>query len=569
MAEEHGVKFEPDGIAHLLKDMLFQVPTHQRSYKWGREEHVRQLFRDIQDAMDDQQADGYFLGMVVLKRGETAKDRLEVIDGQQRLATVTIFLAAIRDYFQSKTDKTDKDRASDIQRDYIARRDTRTQEQEPHLYLNIEDRRFFESHVVKGQPVPEFKKKDNPPQSHRRIADAIAESKAQVEKLAALGSPDTAGNRLLDWVDYLLYKARVVAIYVPEEQNAYTLFETLNDRGLELSKADLIKNHLFGRAGNRLDSVRLLWTEMTTVLEEEDVTVDFIRHYWASQHEHVRTKQLYSKLKSKTQTSTAAHDTAVALRDNAKLYAALMNTNADLWKDHKETTRQHVKTLIEVGVSVIKPLALAVLRHFDENQALLAFNLFVNWSVRFLIAGGHRSEGAEMPFSKTALEVTGGTVTTAAQMAKSIGTTIPQDDAFRAAFCTATVTKGTLARYYLRAIEDKIANQPHPEWIVESDPEKVNLEHVLPVNPSAKWSVTPDDAEILHKRIGNLALLPKAVNTKIGNDSFDDKKPAFKDCSFEFTNWISKQNQWTEVEIDRRQELLADEAVKTWPLKVW
>lgn len=570
MPDDSGVEFKHDGIGHLLKDKLFRVPEHQRSYKWEREEHIRQLFNDVQDAMDDQNSDGYFLGMIVLKKGKNEADRLEVIDGQQRLATVSIFFAAVRDYFRSIRDD---DRADDIQRIYLAERDTRTQDQEPHLHLNTEDKGFFQKHVIDGAPIPTFKKKDKVPPSHKRLADALAEAKDQVNRIASHGASSSAMDRLMDWCDYFRHKARVVAIFVPEEQNAYTLFETLNDRGLELTKADLIKNHLFGRSGSRLGEVRQQWTEMTATLESaggEVGTVDFIRHYWSSRHAHVRTKQLYTVVKAKTNAATRAYDIATEMSGDAKLYSALLNPESKVWIDYQsDAMREHVRTLMHVGVSILRPLQLAVMREFERKEIITAFRLFVHWSVRFLVTGGHRSEGTEVPFSEAAIEVSDKKITTGPQLAKKLNKSIPQDDQFVAAFATATVSKAFLARYYLRAIEDNRANSPNPEWIAQPDSDKVNLEHILPLNPSPGWKLTSDEAEPLHARIGNLALLQTAMNTEIKNDTFANKKQAFKNSSFFYTNWIAKQSKWEEAEIDARQTLLAEEAKKTWPLRFW
>lgn len=77
------------------------------------------------------------------------------------------------------------------------------------------------------------------------------------------------------------------------------------------------------------------------------------------------------------------------------------------------------------------------------------------------------------------------------------------------------------------------------------------------------------EAESLHNRIGNLALLPKPVNAGIGNGTLEEKRAAFAASAFEFTRRIAEESGWGEAEIDRRQAALADEAVKTWPLRVW
>jgi hypothetical protein len=568
VADERGVTFHDDGIAHLLQDLQFQVPTHQRSYKWERLEHVRQLFVDIQDAMDDKDSDTYFLGMIVLKRGASPKERYEVIDGQQRLATVSIFLAAVRDYFQSLATEDGNRRAAIIQRKFLAEEDPKTLLYQPRLHLNTEDKQFFQANVVDSLTAPTFKRRDNPKSSHRKIANAILEAKKQVADIVDKGSLEKAGERLLEWVDYLEEKARVITISVPSEQNAYTLFETLNDRGLELTKADLIKNHLFGRAGSTsLEEVRQCWTEMTSQLESEDVVVDYIRHYWVSRHEFVRTKQLYAKVKPKTYTARAASDTAASLRNDAKLYAALSNPESDLWQDYPAGTANHAATLNAIGVAVITPLALSVLRKFGEGEMGRAFHLFVNWSVRFLISGGHRSETVEKPFAECAIEVSEGKVTTAKEMSKRLNSVVPQDDLFRDQFGIAQA-RGKLARYILRAIENKKDKVPNYEWIANPNAEEVDLEHVLPQSPSKDWKVTREDIEALRDRIGNLAIMPKAMNAKLANKSFAEKCAVYSSSSYHYTSWIAGKSAWGAAEIEERQLLLADEAVKVWPLTV-
>ena len=201
------------------------------------------------------------------------------------------------------------------------------------------------------------------------------------------------------------------------------------------------------------------------------------------------------------------------------------------------------------------------MRKFAIQEATTAFRLFVNWSVRFLIVGGHRSEAVEIPFSKAALAIETGTITTGPQMAKELSACVPGDEDFKNAFAIATSSRPELSRYYLRAIEDSFAQSPHPEWISQPNAEKVNLEHVLPVNPSAGWGIKKEeDAEELHNRIGNLALLPKGVNREIGNSTFAEKKPAFVGCSYQFTCWIAQHDKWGS-RVPLRQSLLAGRRV--------
>src|SRR4051812_41778085 len=111
-----------DGIAHVLADSLLEIPDYQRSYSWTLDE-VAELWRDIEKAMKASTQD-YFLGSIVTTSGS---GRDQVIDGQQRLATVSLLFAAMRDIFRSRSDE----RADEIERDYLGRKNMSTRQWEP------------------------------------------------------------------------------------------------------------------------------------------------------------------------------------------------------------------------------------------------------------------------------------------------------------------------------------------------------------------------------------------------------------------------------------------------------
>ncbi len=110
-----GIQITLDGIGHLLQDGKIAVPAYQRSYAWT-EKNISQFFKDLATAIIEGDSE-YFLGSIVLI-GADPTDRPSVVDGQQRLATTTILLAAIRDYFLKKGDAQ---RASKIEADYFWR----------------------------------------------------------------------------------------------------------------------------------------------------------------------------------------------------------------------------------------------------------------------------------------------------------------------------------------------------------------------------------------------------------------------------------------------------------------
>jgi len=120
-------------------------------------------------------------------------------------------------------------------------------------------------------------------------------------------------------------------------------------------------------------------------------------------------------------------------------------------------------------------------------------------------------------------------------MADYVGYLIPQDDIFREAFKIAT-SNGPVARYMLRAIEEKL--EPSGEWVAQTDAEIVDLEHVLPQNPSKAWGMTREEADELYPRIGNLAILPKALNARLGNSGWPEKRRPSKTLDISTQNGL-------------------------------
>jgi Protein of unknown function (DUF1524) len=216
----------------------------------------------------------------------------------------------------------------------------------------------------------------------------------------------------------------------------------------------------------------------------------------------------------------------------------------------------------------IRPLLLAVLDVFSVAEARQALRLMVSWGVRFLISGGLGGGTLERHYSDRATEIRSKTVKTAKQLAHALASIVPTDKQFEAAFANANVSKGYLARYYLQALEREHSGVAHPELIPNPNSDEVNLEHVLPVNPSGDWNHVPKDvATAYFNRIGNLALMQSEENALVGNEAFSQKKKSYAKSKIQLTRLIGQSKIWGVKEIERRQVLLAKRAIKAWPLK--
>lgn len=550
------------GIGKLLQTTKFSVPSHQRAYAW-EDEQIEDIFRDIHDAQKKKGGE-YFLGTVVLSSEDDG--RKLIIDGQQRLVTTIILIAAMRDYFHNDGQE---DRARDIERDYLFKRSIRTQEVEAYIHLIPDDREFFLKRII-ANPDDLDRKTDPTTVAQRKLVKAAELAAGFVKKLVGLTQkPDDA---LLDYIEYLNADAKIIAVDVDSEANAYIIFEVLNDRGLELSLTDLLKNYVFSHAADKLPDVQLAWSNMVNTLADigdESSIKTFIRHAWVAKRGLTREKELYGAIKKEVTSKAKAADFAKELSKTAVTYAAFSNPSHAMWAKYDgEEVSQSIEVLDMLGVTQIRPLLLAVLATFTDSEVKKTLPMLVSWTVRFLISGSGGSGPLESNYSDSAKAVSSKTITTAKGLWQHMQKVVPGDVSFEKAFTNATVSKVALAKYYLRVLnQKKIAGED--ELIINPDKEKVNLEHILPETISAPWQADFSDAQhkAYLKRIGNFTLLGKRLNSKVANGAFADKKKEYASSKIQMTLDLLPIASWTPAEIDTRQAEMAKLAVKAWPMK--
>jgi Protein of unknown function (DUF1524)/Protein of unknown function DUF262 len=494
-------------------------------------------------------------------------DRLEVVDGQQRLATTTILLAAIRDYFYNSGDRS---RAEDIARRYLMDRDLRSQEILPRLHLNEVDHNFFSKRILTNPDDP-ARNAPATKESHRRIAKGAEIAAKHVKTITNATNDPT--ETLFSWIDYLQLRAKVIRVAVPDYANAFSIFETLNDRGLALAISDLLKNYLFSHAHDRIDEVQHKWISMIGVLESsvdsEEIVITYIRHLWSSKEGLTREKDLYDKIKQRITSKQYAVDFSIELYSNSRLYAAILNSSHELWDRYGSTAREHMATLNELGMIQMRPLLLSVLDKFSDEEIRRSLSVMVSWAVRFLIYGGLGGGTLENYYSQRAVEIRNGSISTTRELIAAMQSVVPSDKQFEASFQNASVSKSYLARYYLRVLERQARNEPEPTFIPSSNEEIVTLEHILPQNPSNAWGhIDTETAKAYYNRIGNLTLIRKKHNSEMGNMGFTEKLQFYNTSLFMLTSTLTQYDNWGIEQIEDRQKWLAGLAVKAWPNKV-
>jgi len=559
-----GITFQEWGIAHVLAERQLHVPVNQRPYAWGEEE-VGRLLQDLTKAFNDNE-EIYFLGTIVLTRN--VERQWEVADGQQRLATTAILISAIRDVL---IELGDNEGAAKYESDYLIEYDPRSRELRPKLELNTEDNEFFVQEILKG-PSRRTSYVGQKFSSHQRLTEASSLVRSHIKNLISVVGRNEKTKRLYDFVDFLDQSAVVVVISVPGDVgNAFTMFETLNARGLRASQVDILKNFLFDKARNQIGTLRRHWTSMLSAIEtygEDDLLISYIRHYWISQYGPTTEKDLGEKIRNSVKSSRQAVDLVATLDSQANDYVALLLPHEHpRWIEYGRDVRNclHIITH-ELGAEQIRPLMLAVVRNFTPKDAERAFKQFLSWTVRFLVVGGAGGGQVERQYGLRAADVTSGKISTARQLALQMSDFVPNDEAFKSAFAVANIRRSHLARYYLRSLELFQKGETNPQLVSAEDTIPVNLEHILPIDPDSSWHVSDETAQAYHKRLGNTVLLSAKSNMALAHSSFDEKRRTYKASPFVLTADIATYKNWGPKQIEERQYYLAELAPEVWPL---
>ncbi|MFL5328900.1 MAG: DUF262 domain-containing protein [Gemmataceae bacterium] len=552
---------DPMGIGTVLKRYRLSVPPNQRNYSWG--DQVGALLRDYSEAMDATAS--YFVGTIVITSPEDSQ-LPEIADGQQRLATSMIVLAAIRDYFVTTGEEK---LANSIENEFLFTLDRPTKDIVPMLLLNVVDREYFAKRVLSAPDSPDRTIAAKRP-SHEKIDKAANAAADHIKQAVAGKKPQHAVERLNDLTDFIQNYANVILVTAPDHLSAYVMFETLNDRGLDTSQVDLLKNHLFRLTEKRVDEAQHSWTTAMNTLEAVDVSpLTYLRYLAIMLYGPTQEKALMQRVKEKVTSKQRAIEFLDQLNDNAASFVSIYSPEHVSAKRYGTTARKHLGTLRdEFKVEQIMPLVMAVASRFSIKEAQKAFRMFVCWSVRFLVMGG-RGGFFDKHYSEKAHMVGTGEIKTAAELADKMikDLVIAPDGAFEQEFANATVPRNRLARYYLRALELQYKGDSEPELIPNPSEEQITLEHILPQNPSSDWKIEEEIAVGWFRKLGNLVLLQASVNVEAGNGAFKQKRKHYKQSAFYLTSMVAGENSWAPDQIRKRQDQLAKLAVKTWPMR--
>ncbi len=352
--------------------------------------------------------------------------------------------------------------------------------------------------------------------------------------------------------------------YVTDEIAAYNIFQTLNNRGLDLALSDLLKVYLLKNATKgKLEDAKSLWDQIKENLSFVNAN-SFFRHYWLSKYGIVKEAELLNEVRNKFDTEIKTFEFLENLKVEAETYEALIKPTFDFWNN--QTTVELLDELQIITNQSALPILLAVMRHFEsENEKHKCLRLIINFVFRYLNIAERENKRLERLFSDAAIDIRTGVIKFSAQLKAKFKKENVDDEIFIELFKTKEIKKSLVAKYILEKIERSL--QPNQEKFSE----KITLEHIIPINPDKDWvnylKVENVDKDEVVYRLGNMTLVLGNINKKLQNILYDKKFfDLLKNSKLEINQYFNNKKSWNAKDINERQELLATYANKIWAI---
>ncbi|MFT6072126.1 MAG: hypothetical protein ACJARD_000732 [Alphaproteobacteria bacterium] len=554
-----------------LKDLLgngkiYTVPLFQRDYSWC-DEQWEDLWLDILEIIDTDTPNVHYMAYLVLQKSDN-DDVFKIIDGQQRLTTLSILILSILRYIQNIPQDKNHNHQDDLKRSealrstYIGALDMISLETKSKLNLNLNNDHYYQSYIVALKPLPirGFKESEHRLRKASDWFDKKIDTYIKTHNIKI----DNITSTLVAFVEKMAKNLLFTSITVTDQLNAYAVFETLNTRGVKLSSPDLLKNYLFSlifyqsnQNKHEIDILAKRWTELCRRLEDTAFP-QFLRYYWISHHKSVRKVHLFKDIKNTIQTRQDAYNLISGLENIVELYTNLAKPDAGSLSSEAQ---KYAKTLKAFSVQQFYVIILAAQKILSEKELTDLLHKFVVISFRYNIISSLSTSELETKYQKIALDITKGNLTDLTQIIDSLRSVYVSDKQFENDFKEAVIAKSKIQYYILGEIEvQQGGTQPQENTY--------SVEHILPQNAHQDdWNFSDHELSSFINRLGNLALLEKNKNNKIGNIAYNHKVDIFKQSCFQTTRSIPDHYAaWTIKSIESRQTQMAKKAKEIWKI---
>lgn len=374
----------------LISTSTFAVPAYQREYAWGADEYS-DFWSDLQRSLSQ---DSYFLGLVILTKGPG--DRKLLVDGQQRLISITLLSAALYHEALANQRQVLADR---IRADFLRAIDYESDDTIPRIVLADPADNTSLQRVVAGE-------RQRPVQTDEEAAEYSRKLYAAADFIATSLHADLQGDpfrRLGLWTDFLTNRVLFAAFVHPDAGSAYRVFEVINTRGRQLTTADLLKNWVLSETPEEFREQQYQrWQRIAKALAPfgDSTFVQYIRHVVTVEAGHILPKDLYDYVSGRLSTTATPPDAdqlVDILERTLGLYLQMLDPAA-AGPAGAEIARIF-EALGALNVIAVRPLLLAI---NDVPDAAAGMQRVLELVVRRIVVGNLGTGNVERRFGEAA-----------------------------------------------------------------------------------------------------------------------------------------------------------------------
>ncbi|MFJ3250058.1 DUF262 domain-containing protein [Streptomyces sp. NPDC086782] len=546
----------------------FQVPLYQRTYSWT-EKQLGQLWSDILEQAEllesGEKASTHFLGSVVLApspQNEATFPRWLVVDGQQRLTTLSLALAAVRDHIAD----AEPDEAERIDEEYLINK-RKSGNDYFRLLPTQADRPQFAAHV-RG------------PRVEQTVGGSVAAAYAFFRRKLVEAADPAAPQDVFRIEQAITSRLTLVAVTAERGDNVHRIFESLNNTGLKLSQADLLRNYLFMRLPTRGEHIyETYWLPLQKSLSNDELEQLMWLQLVLDGDDRVRRQDLYAAQQQRFERGEVSEEEIEAYIRELHRRGALFRRLLHPEEEPDAAVRAHLHRLDTWQAQVTYPALMLLFDRrergeLDSADTARAISYIESFLVRRMICRVptnnlnriFQAAPGQLPLD---MPVADGLH----QLLSANNRFWPDDEELREKIRTAPFYQ--YGRWHQRkmVLQRLEESYEHPEP-VDFAAAQLTIEHVMPQSPGSEWIrmlsedvADGESAEDLHSRLqhtlGNLTLT--AVNSELSNHPFERKQDLLQGSHLEMNRRIAATERWGAKEIRTRADELADRATALWP----
>ncbi len=534
-------------LQHIIEGTKqYIVPLFQRAYSWSKQEWEI-LWEDILDLCEKENPTPHFMGSIVTMQTTSVPESVNkylLIDGQQRLTTVFILLAALRDKAKNSGDG---ELAKEINDTFLVnpfKKDTDYYKLQPTQV----DRQAFYCII-----------KDELTNDKNSILECFNFFKKKLEQ-----------NELpLSQINQIICSnLSLVSIVLNNNEDPYLVFESLNAKGRSLTQADLIRNYFFMRINtDNQQSVHGQYWQPMEVLLEDNLT-EFIRHYLAKSGADIRKDEVYFQIKN-----SLKNGNVIAYLQDLSIFAQYYAKLLDPKREANLSIRKYLDNINLLKVQTVYPFLLNCYDDWQEKRItqenfISILQVIENFLLRRFICDV-QTRGLNKIFALLYSQISKDAELASNGFLETLKLNLqdrdyPKDTEFKERLMTVKLYGGlktSKALLILKAIEESFKHKEQISF------DKLNIEHIMPQTLSEAWKeYLGEDWQITHEllldSLGNLTLTN--YNTEMSNAEFSTKQTYLKNSHLELNRYFYHQKSWHKEDIEERAEHLANCALKIW-----